>query len=70
VLVSNGVCVFGQGGPVTGYSIAVPPGLPGSLTVSASSGSLGDGESATITVTAASTVPFVTSLTVNPGRRE
>jgi hypothetical protein len=54
-------------GPVTGYTIAVPPGLPGSLTVSPSSGSLPDGGSATITVTAASTVPFVTSLTVRPG---
>jgi hypothetical protein len=50
-------------GPVTGYTIAVPPSLPGSLTVSPSSGSLADGGSATITVTAASTVPFVTSLT-------
>jgi hypothetical protein len=54
-------------GPVTGYTIAVPPGLPGSLTVSPLSGSLADGDSATITVTAASTVPFVTSLTVYPG---
>ena len=54
-------------GPVTGYTIAVPPGLPGSLTVSPSSGSLADGDSATITVTAASTVRFVTSLTVYPG---
>jgi hypothetical protein len=54
-------------GPVTGYTIAVPPGLPGSLAVSPSSGSLPAGDSATITVTAASTVPFATSLTVHPG---
>jgi len=59
--------ITAEGGPVTAYTIAVPPGLPGSLTVSPSSGSLGDGGSATITVTAASTVPFVASLTVNPG---
>jgi hypothetical protein len=59
--------ITAKDGPVTGYTIAVPPGLPGSLTVSPSSGSLADGDSATITVTAASTVPFVTSLTVDPG---
>jgi hypothetical protein len=59
--------ITAKDGPVTGYTIAVPPGLPGSLTVSPSSGSLAGGASATITVTAASTVPFVTSLTVHPG---
>jgi hypothetical protein len=59
--------ITAKGGPVTGYTIAVPPGLPGSLTVSPSSGSLAAGDSATITVTAASTVAFVASLTVNPG---
>jgi hypothetical protein len=46
--------ITAKDGPVTGYTIAVPPGLPGSLTVSPSSGSLADGDSATITVTAAS----------------
>jgi hypothetical protein len=59
--------ITAKDGPVTGYTIAVPPGLPGSLTVSPSSGSLPEGGSVTITVTAASTVPFVTSLTVRPG---
>lgn len=59
--------ITAKDGPVTGYTIAVPPGLPGSLTVSPSSGSLADGSSVTITVTAASAVPFVTSLTVRPG---
>jgi hypothetical protein len=59
--------ITAQEGPVTGYTIAVPPGLLGSLTVSPSAGSLADGGSATITVTVASTVPFVTSLTVRPG---
>jgi hypothetical protein len=56
-----------EGGPVSGYSITVPSGLRGDLTVSPSSGSLAAGASATITVAAASTVPFVTSLTVFPG---
>jgi hypothetical protein len=59
--------ITAEKGPVTGYTIAVPAGLPGSLTVSPSSGSLAAGASATITVTAASTVPFAASLTVNPG---
>jgi hypothetical protein len=59
--------ITAKDGPVTGYTVTVPPGLAGSLTVSPSSGSLPDGGSATITVTAASTVPFVTSLTVRPG---
>jgi hypothetical protein len=56
-----------EGGPVGGYTIAVPSGLPGSLTVSPSSGSLAAAASARITVTAAATVPFVTTLTVYPG---
>jgi hypothetical protein len=56
-----------QGGPVAHYSIAIPPGLPGSLTVLPGSGSLASGQSATITVTAATTVPFATTLTVYPG---
>jgi hypothetical protein len=59
--------ITAEDGPVTDYTIAVPPGLPGSLTVWPSSGSLAEGDSATITVTAASTVPFVTILTVTPG---
>jgi hypothetical protein len=59
--------ITAKDGPVTGYTIVVPPGLPGTLTVSPSSGSLPDGGSATITVTAASTVPFVTRLIVHPG---
>jgi hypothetical protein len=59
--------ITAKDGPGTGYTIVVPPGLPGSLTVSPSSGSLANGDSATITVTAASTVPFLTSLTVDPG---
>jgi hypothetical protein len=54
-------------GPVTRYTIVVPPGLPGRVTVSPSSGSLAEGGSATIMVFAASTVPFATSLTVYPG---
>jgi len=59
--------ITAEKGPVTGYTIVVPAGLPGSLTVSPSSGSLAEGDSATITVTAAGTEPFVASLTVNPG---
>jgi hypothetical protein len=59
--------ITAKDGPVTGYTISVPPHLPGRLTVSPSSGSLADGDSATITVTAASTMPFATSLTVDPG---
>jgi len=59
--------ITANGGPVTDYTISVPAGLPGTLTVSPSSGSLADGGSATITVTATSAVPFATALTLYPG---
>jgi hypothetical protein len=59
--------ITAEGGPVPHYTIAVPAGLPGTVTVSPSSGSLGSGDSATITVTASGTAAFTTSLTVNPG---
>jgi hypothetical protein len=59
--------ITAENGPVTGYSITVPAGLPGSLTVTPSSGSLAAGESATITATASTTAPFDTSLTLYPG---
>jgi hypothetical protein len=54
-------------GPVNGYTITVPPNLPGTLLVSPSSGSLAAGASARITVTAVSAVPFTADLTVYPG---
>jgi len=56
-----------QNGPVTGYTIEVPPNLPGTLTVSPSSGSLAAGASVRITVSAASQVSFTADLTIYPG---
>jgi hypothetical protein len=56
-----------ENGPVGEYTITVPSGLPGSLAVSPASGSLAAGGAAHITVTATSSVPFMTVLTVDPG---
>ena len=56
-----------QNGPGAGYTITVPPNLPGMLTVSPSSGSLAAGGSAKVTVSAASTVSFTTDLIIDPG---
>ncbi len=59
--------VTAEGGPVSSYTIAAPADLPGSLAVSPTSGALAAGASVTITVAAATTVPFTTSLTLYPG---
>lgn len=56
-----------QNGPVAGYTITLPSGLPGTLIVSPSSGSLAAGGSARVTVTATSAVAFTADLTIGPG---
>ena len=56
-----------ENGPVGGYTIMVPPDLPGTLTVSPLSGSLAAGASARITVSAISAVSFTADLTIYPG---
>lgn len=56
-----------ENGPVSGYTIVVPPNLPGTLIVSSSSGSLPRGGSVRITVTAVATVAFTADLTIYPG---
>lgn len=56
-----------ENGPVNGYTIVVPPNLPGTLIVSPSSGSLPRGGSVRITVAAVATVAFTADLTIYPG---
>lgn len=56
-----------ENGPVNGYTIMVPPNLPGTLIVSPASGSLPPGGTVRITVTAASAVAFTADLTIYPG---
>jgi hypothetical protein len=56
-----------ENGPVNGYTIVVPPDLPGTLIVSPLSGSLAAGASARISVAATSAVPFTADLTIYPG---
>jgi RNA polymerase sigma factor (sigma-70 family) len=57
-----------QGGPVSGYHVAVPVALLQDLTLSQASGSLAAGQSVQVQVTAAGAALFSTALlTVNPG---
>jgi len=56
-----------ENGPVNGYTIVVPPNLPGTLIVSPASGSLPAGGTVRITVAAVSTVAFTADLTIYPG---
>ena len=59
--------ITAENGPVNGYSITVPPNLPGTLIVSPSSGSLAAGAMARISVAAISAVPFTADITIYPG---
>jgi hypothetical protein len=63
---SGTIVLTAQGGPVS-YSITIPPGHQGELTVTPSSGSLAADASATITVTAVSTGALNVPVTVDPG---
>jgi hypothetical protein len=63
---SGTIMLTAQGGPVS-YSITIPPGHQGELTVTPSSGSIAAGASAAITVTAVSKGALNVPLTVNPG---
>lgn len=56
-----------ENGPVNGYTIVVPPNLPGTLIVSPLSGSLPPGGSVRITVSAVATAAFTADLTIYPG---
>jgi hypothetical protein len=62
---SGTIVLTAQGGPVS-YSITIPPGHQGELTVTPSSGSLAAGASATITATAVSTGALNVPVTVEP----
>lgn len=55
-----------SGGPVT-WSVSVPSAAAGQLAVSPSSGTLGPGQSATISVTVQNMNNFRTTLTISPG---
>ena len=55
------------GGPVSGYSIAVPAAMAGKVTVAPSRGSLPAGGYVTVTVTVTSNVALSTYVTVEPG---
>jgi hypothetical protein len=54
-------------GPVDHYTITIPAGLAGKMTVSPATGSLGEGGWVTVTVTVTSKVALKTYVTVNPG---
>ena len=55
------------GGPVIGWTVAIPAGANGLLSASPSSGVLGSGQSVTITFVLARPVSFDQAVTVNPG---
>ena len=65
---SGTLTLTAQGGPVSGYHVAVPVALLQDLTLSQASGSLAAGQSVQVQVTAAGAALFSTALlTVNPG---
>jgi hypothetical protein len=65
--VSGKFVLSAVGGPVGDYSIKVPAGMSGKLTVTPATGSLADGGSVTVTVTVTSKTALNTYVTVDPG---
>lgn len=63
---SSSFTLTANGGPVH-WSISVPSGLLGSVAVSRQSGTLGTGQSATITVTGTGIASVGSQLTISPG---
>jgi len=64
----SGVFVLtATGGPVSGYSIAVPAAAAGKVTVSPAKGSWPAGGHVTVTVTVTSNAALSTHVTVKPG---
>jgi hypothetical protein len=65
-LLGGSLTLTANGGPV-GWTITEPASLIGKLTVSPSSGTLGAGDSATVTITVTGLATLDARLTVNPG---
>jgi RNA polymerase sigma factor (sigma-70 family) len=67
-LIGGSLTLTANGGPVS-WSIAEPDSVLGSLTVSQSSGTLSDGQSVTVALTAPQLGSLHTQLTVEPGEQ-
>ena len=65
-LIGGSLTLTANGGPVS-WSITEPASVLGTLTVSPSSGTLNDGQSVTVTLTAPRLGSLDTQLTVEPG---
>ena len=63
---SGTIMLTAQGGPVS-YSITIPPGKAGQVTVTPSSGSIASGASVTVTVTGSGTAAINVPVMVTPG---
>lgn len=65
-LLGSSITLTAEGGPVS-WSVSEPASLLGELIVSPSSGTLGAGQSATVSISVSGLASLDTTLTVNPG---